>query len=445
MKSLKKENKNHWLFYLLLIFLICGCSNSKKDQLEENKLDFDKAFDSFNIAKKHLKEDKDTLKAIDYFIKAAEYGYEPRNAYSNAIVESLAINKLDTAMKLAFKMADYGFRDVRAMDNEYFRKLKNHPKWDSLKLVLELNAKSYAKNLQDLNNVKLITSDIQNFWNAYDLASKEIEYSSKRAIYLNEYFEKGTVGLRDFTFLKIRNGIDQFVEFVESHRPYYDGIRKANSTALKNLAKVDVYFKKIDSIIPNATFPNYYFVMGCHTSFGTVSLNGSLIGLENVIDESTPIETLPGHRIDVVSQADFLPFVLIHELIHTYQNTSDKTLLGATIVEGTADFFTELVVGEPNPKPNYRIYGEANEKQIFSEFKENLENTNHINWIASRDDKKKKQGWPNDLSYFIGYKIAKGYYENSINKKEAIKDLLDIKNPHDILKKSKYQEYINGL
>jgi len=167
--------------------------------------------------------------------------------------------------------------------------------------------------------------------------------------------------------------------------------------------------------------------------------------LENVIDESTPIETLPEYRIDVVAQASFLPFVLIHELMHTYQNTSNKTLLGATIVEGGADFLTELIAGEPNPKPKYRIYGEANEKQVFSEFKENLENTNHTNWIAGRDDVKKEQGWPNDLSYFIGYKIAKGYYENSIDKKKAIQDLLDVKNPYNILKESRYENYINGL
>lgn len=432
-------------FYISISLLIFSCSNQTKKEPGNLIIDFDSAFEFYASARKSLKEDKDTLKAIEYFVKAAEHGYEPRQAYSNAIVYSLIINRLDTAMTLAFKMTQAGFRDIRAMDMSYFQKLKDHSKWGHLKSAIVLNAKTYEKNLQDVSKVKLVSSDIANFWKAYDLASGETNYDSKRAIYLEHYFNKGTIGLRDFTFAKMRNGIDQFVQFVESHRPYYDGIRLASSKALQNLSNVNTYFKKIDSVIPNATFPNYYFVIGCHTSFGTVSLNGSLIGLENVIDANTPIETLPAYRQDVVSPAEFLPFVLIHELMHTYQNTSNNTLLGATIVEGGADFFTELVVGEPKPKPKYRIYGEANEKEIFREFKENLENTNHTNWIGRRDSIKKVQGWPNDLSYFIGYKIAKGYYDNSTDKKKAIQDLLDVKNPHDILKKSGYEAYIDSL
>lgn len=433
------------LCYLSIVLLISSCQNKVKNEPENLTLDFDKAFEHYTSAKRFLKEDKDTLKAIAFFTKAAEYGYEPRQAYSNAIAHALTIDQLDTAMSLAFKMSKRGFRDIRAMDMSYFSKLKHHSKWEDLKSAIELNAKIYEENLHNFTNAKLITSDITNFWKAYDLASKEADYESKRRIYLQHYFEKGTVGLRDFTFLKMRNGIDQFVEFVESHRPYYDGIRTASSKALRNLSFVQTYFKKIDSIIPNATFPSYYFVIGCHTSFGTVSLNGSLIGLENVIDENTPIETLPKYRQDIVSPASFLPFVLIHELMHTYQNTSNNTLLAATIVEGGADFFTELVVGEPKPKPKYRIFGEANEKEIFREFRENLENTNHTNWISRRDSIKKAQGWPYDLSYFIGYKIVRGYYENATDKKKAIQDLLDVKDPHDILKKSGYEAYINSL
>lgn len=348
MKSPASKLK-HLLFLALPIF---GCGTEVKETPENDIIDFDQAFESFNTAVRYIKEEKDTLKAIDYYIKAAELGYEPRQAYSNAIAYSLLANKPDTAMESAFKMTEKGFRDIRAMDADYFSKLKLHPKWNDLKAAIAVNANAYHEKVQDIDKVEMITSDIHNFWHAYDAASKETEYRGKRTIYLDRYFKKGTIGLRDFTFMKMRNGgIDQFVEFVESHRPYYDGIRQANFKTLENLSHMQVYFKKLDSIIPNASFSNYYFLIGCHTSFGTVSMNGSLIGLENVVDEHTPLEGLPPYRQDVVAPADFLPFVLIHELIHTFQNTSQKSLLGATIVEGGADFFTELVVGEPNPKP----------------------------------------------------------------------------------------------
>ena len=123
------------------------------------------------------------------------------------------------------------------------------------------------------------------------------------------------------------------------------------------------------------------------------------------------------------------------------KNTSNRTLLATTIVEGGADFITELVLGPTDEKLDYRVFGEKNEKQIWQEFKQNFENKNHKNWIAVVDNEKKAAGWPADLSYFIGYKIAKGYYENSEDKRQAVKDLLRIEDPYRILEISKYGSF----
>jgi len=363
--TLFKENKIFFLLFISLLIL----NNCKSNNPSQDYLDYDNAFASYKNAKENIKNN-DTLTAIDDFTKAAEFGFEPRQAYSEAIYYSLLLNKIDEAMNLSFELIENGFRDLSQMESSPFTKLKKHKKWQQLKAAIELNYKQYEASHNDIENIEIVTSDIDNFWTAYDLAKNESSFEKKRAIYLKEYFQKGSKGLKDFTFIKIRNGVDQFTEFVESHRPYYDGIREVSNQALKTLSNYPDYLRKVKQLIPDATFADTYFLMGCHTSFGTVSMNGSLIGLENVVDENTPVHTLPEYRKSITKGVNFLSFVLIHELIHNYQNTSNRTLLGATIVEGGADFITELVLGPPEEKLEYRVYGEKYEKEIWEEFEQ---------------------------------------------------------------------------
>jgi hypothetical protein len=45
---------------------------------------------------------------------------------------------------------------------------------------------------------------------------------------------------------------------------------------------------------------------------------------------------------------------------------------------------------------------------------------------------------PPDLGYFMGYKISESYYKNARDKRQAIKDILEINDFDKFLKQSKY-------
>ena len=47
-------------------------------------------------------------------------------------------------------------------------------------------------------NTKFVTSDIDNFWRAFDLAKKETELEKKVKIFQREYIDKGSIGLKGF-------------------------------------------------------------------------------------------------------------------------------------------------------------------------------------------------------------------------------------------------------
>lgn len=70
---------------------------------------------------------------------------------------------------------------------------------------------------------KIYTSDIDNFYKAFDLALNDID-NAKR-IFKKEYFSKGTKGLKDFYKTKIKD-IDKFAGFVIRHKEFYSSIRK---------------------------------------------------------------------------------------------------------------------------------------------------------------------------------------------------------------------------
>jgi len=47
---------------------------------------------------------------------------------------------------------------------------------------------------------------------------------------------------------------------------------------------------------------------------------------------------------------------------------------------------------------------------------------------------------PADLGYYMGYKIAEAYYKNAADKKQAVRDILEIKDFAAFLKASRYEE-----
>jgi uncharacterized protein YjaZ len=76
---------------------------------------------------------------------------------------------------------------------------------------------------------------------------------------------------------------------------------------------------------------------------------------------------------------------------------------------------------------------------LWTEFKNELCNQNIGNWLYNGSAVK---GKPADLGYFIGYEIAKEYYKNAKDKKQAIVDIIGMSDPIDFLQKSRYDQKV---
>ncbi len=168
-----------------------------------------------------------------------------------------------------------------------------------------------------------------------------------------------------------------------------------------------------------AVFPPTYFVIGAFNSGGTSSENGLIIGVE------------------VQNKLENIPYIVAHELIHFNQNYSDSknTLLKQSIIEGSADFIGEMI-SEKHINEEAFKFGNKNEKQLCSEFVKIMDDSKYHGWLYG--SKGKEKGRPNDLGYWIGYKISESYYNKSDNKKDAIHHILNIKDFKAFLKESDY-------
>ncbi|MHA7821458.1 DUF2268 domain-containing putative Zn-dependent protease [Chryseobacterium arthrosphaerae] len=267
-------------------------------------------------------------------------------------------------------------------------------------------------------NAVFETKDTDRFWKAFDTmeTSKENPFA--------DYVKDGSPGVKGFTKFRIINA-DSLYSKVKKRREDYLKSRNVLAGINQKEKKTRAIYSALKYWYPEAKFPPVYFVYGRFNSGGTSSNDGIIIGTE------------------MLKNLDGITGLIAHELIHFEQNVEGKnTLLKQSLVEGGADFIGEFISGEHiNPVPFQ--YGEAHSDRLFKEFVSILKQEEQKDWlygVSKKDDR------PNDLGYWIGYKITEAYFNKQTDKHKAIHDILNIKNPLLFLKESGFldryiQEY----
>ncbi|WP_273566115.1 DUF2268 domain-containing putative Zn-dependent protease [Maribacter halichondriae] len=169
-----------------------------------------------------------------------------------------------------------------------------------------------------------------------------------------------------------------------------------------------------------AIFPPVYFVHGRFNSGGTVSEDGIILGVEKLKD-------LEG-----------LPSLVAHELIHFQQKIeipeAQYTLLDGVIMEGSADFIGELISGQNINSEAFK-FGEQHQDKLAMEFVVSMEKQEGKDWLYEVSGKDER---PNDLGYWMGYKITKSYFDKAEDKKRAIEEILKFKNAQHFLEEGNF-------
>ena len=346
---------------------------------------------------------------------------------------------------------------------------------------------------QPADSVRLITRDIPSFWRAYDLAAGKDSVERVR-IFRTVYLQPGSPGLRDWMRVRLmnrdtvrarliaagwdrltidsiyrlprgtpvrdslqrdmephmeRSAAEQLLRALAQYPRWYAAVRPATlsiDSATAITQEIRRGLKQLAELYPDARFPDVYFLIGTLSTGGTVARSGMLIGTEQLTaGPDTPRDELPEWATFVTKEnpVDRIPRMVVHEAVHTQQRPRPEgqknTLLRQALGEGGADFLTELALGPPPIKTERQVYGEAHERSVWLDFKDEMMTDSTITtWMYNGRVPRDKNHGATDIGYWIGSRIARAYYDRATDKRAAVRVLLLCADPESILAASGY-------
>ena len=268
-----------------------------------------------------------------------------------------------------------------------------------------------------------MTSDIDNFWKAYDAGPS----GDHEAAFAKLYLEPGSPGLQDFVKERISSAKALANAVDRSYPKFYAGIRPYTLQVEKQRPVILRYLARYKELYPDAHFPAVYFLIGRLTSGGTVSSRGLLIGTEvyslgEGVDAS---EINPSFR-RAMGPIERIPLIVVHELTHTQVNFFAKAkvppMLAQILNEGAADFMSDLVTGS-SINSRLKEFAEPRREDLFRRFARDMaanpKDASHwiYNYGSAGDE-------PADLGYWIGNEICRSYYDKAGDKAKAIRNIV---------------------
>ncbi len=282
-----------------------------------------------------------------------------------------------------------------------------------------------------------VVEDIARFWQAVDAGASADVFQSR-------YLAPASSALQQFIVSRTITG-SSLSQMVRTYPRYFAAIR-ANTLALNasspTLSMVSAIYTRMRQLYAQAVTPRVTFVIGRFSTGGTVVSDGIIIGLEFYSsDAATPLDELSRFARANVKPASALTAIIAHENVHVQQGRfgllqrSARTVLEISLLEGGADFLGELVSGA-HINQHIHAWALQREATIWQAFKSDMNSTDLTRWLYNQQAS--TPDWPGDLGYFVGYRIAKAYYDRAADKAAAIRDIIETRDATVFLESSGY-------
>lgn len=197
-------------------------------------------------------------------------------------------------------------------------------------------------------------------------------------------------------------------------------------------------------LLPDRPLPAIDVVFGAHTSGGTASRDTQVIGLEVTCPPGTTPE-----QFRTTMRGFFA-----HETVHTWQDDETPAaladlLLSQALREGVADYLATLVAGAM-PHLERDAWARPQEARLWQEFQRDraairgsgdgvnklIASPHFRRWFANCGSA--PTGWPCEAGYWVGMRIAEAYVAQAADKRAAIHELIELRDPAAILEASGY-------
>jgi hypothetical protein len=247
------------------------------------------------------------------------------------------------------------------------------------------------------------------------------------AVLQEEYLDWGSPGLQRFAELRRLTGRN-LAAAVERDPGLYRSARACAASLPELLPRLTSAARRLRRITDAPALPSVTIVIGRGRPVGVGAASGAYIGLEALCAWKTPDPDFRRRALNVI----------VHELAHTQQRglaerEEGATVLEAALVEGAAEFVTELVTGSVAYR--HLAAGMAGreadlETRFLAEADAPAEGSR---WVFNQGASPEQ---PSDLGYRIGYRIVRAYYAGMTDKRAAIQRILNIENARAFLESS---------
>jgi len=289
------------------------------------------------------------------------------------------------------------------------------------------------------NNQIIISDDITHFWEAYDAINSTDDTLVQLEFLQTLFLDKASHGQQKMIEAR-RYTATEYLESIKTRALFWNSIRPNTENLEEYNKQLKAGVDKLAAVYPSLKMSKIYYTMGNFRSPGTGMDSIVLIGAEYALGDST-INTseLPEHvqKYYKINPVDRLEFLTVHEYIHTQQKAMVHDLLPLTLYEGIAEFMAILATGQKSPSKAFEV-GASNGERVKHRFEQDLFMPNTIfSWLWNSSE---NEFQTNDMSYFVGSKIASLYYDKATDKEQAIKKLIEL----DYSNEAQVEEIVDG-
>lgn len=302
---------------------------------------------------------------------------------------------------------------------------------------------SAAKVLGQAAAPGFVTSDIDNFWRAFDQITTTTD-SIQQADYLNCLFiAPGSPGLK--ALMAVRDYTPRTYLAAINHYPrFWRSIRQNTLKAPVFAQEIAAEVGKLKQLYPPLKSAPVYFTIGALRTGGTTQHGIVLIGSEIALtDQHTVTDEFPEpiranrQRYFASNPINDVVLLNVHEVVHAQQKPIIHNLLSEALYEGVAEFVSVTATGRPSSTPAVG-FGKANEARVKARFEQEMFNVTKSNqwlWSDAPNDFNVR-----DLGYYIGYALCERYYEQAPDKQAAIKEMIEL----DYANENQIEKFVDG-
>lgn len=271
--------------------------------------------------------------------------------------------------------------------------------------------------------VQIVTSDVERFYALYDDPALAADPDALAVRYLAD----ASPGLEEFMVMR-RITPERVAKALREKPQLFADARGCAATLGNVRGRLTAAADRLAALYPQAIFPPITIAISRGTPVAAANGKGLYVSLE----------ALCAAKFFEADDEDRFVHVIAHEYVHAQQplaqvESESDTVLHAALVEGAAEFVAEQI-SDSVAYTHLHRWAAGREKDVETAFlAEKDGKANDSRWVYNQLG---SADWPGDLGYWVGYRVAKAYYQRSPDKQAAIKAIIEMKDPAAFLAES---------